>query len=224
MKKKFGPIFITLAIIATILFVVFAVLNPSNDSKPSDNADKPKVVANDAQKAQMKQGNSKGNMASKVVVTEFGDFQCPACANVEEILKQSVWPQYGEKVGFVFKHFPLTQIHKNALSSAYASEAAAVQGKFWEMHDILYAKQTEWSELADPQSKYEGYASQLGLDVAKFKQDMKSKATKDKVENDKKLGEDLKLPGTPSFFVNGVLVELNAITDLTNAIEKALAQ
>jgi protein-disulfide isomerase len=224
MKKKLSPILVTLGIVGAILFVVFAVMNPSNDSKPGDSTEKPKVVATNSQKEQMKQGNSKGNLDSKVVVTEFGDFQCPACANVEEILKQSLFPKYGDKIKFVFKHLPLTEIHKNALSSSYAAEAAAVQGKFWEMHDLLYAKQAEWSEIADPQPKYEAYASQIGLDVAKFKQDMKSKDVKAIVEKDKKLGEDLKIPGTPSFFVNGEFVELNAITDLTNAIEKALAQ
>ncbi len=224
MKKNLSPILATVAIVGVILFVVFAVLNPKNDSSPSDKSDKAKVVANDQQKAQMEQGNSKGNLNSKVVVTEFGDFQCPACQTIEESLNASFFPKYGDKVKFVFKHFPLTQIHKNALSSAYAAEAAALQGKFWEMHDLLYKNQDAWSELSNPQPKYNEYAAQIGLDVTKFKNDVAASAVKSVVNTDKKLGEDLKLPGTPSFFVNGNYIELTSLTDLTNAVDQALAQ
>lgn len=224
MKNKLSPIIATVAILGAILFVVFAVMNPNNDSSPAEKTDSQRVVANDKQKEQLSQGNSKGKLDSPVVITEFGDFQCPACANVEETLQKEFFPKYSDKVKFVFKHLPLVQIHKNALSSAYAAEAAAKQGKFWEMHDLLYQKQKEWSELSDPQGKYETYASQIGLNLETFKKDMKSSAVKNTVEDDKSLAEDLKLPGTPTFFVNGVYVELNAITDLTNAVEKALAQ
>lgn len=223
MKKKLTPILVPLGILAAVVFVVFAIMNPKNDS--ANNPDTTtKVAVSAAQKEQLKVGNSKGDSASKVVVTEFGDFQCPACGNIEKSLEATVLPQLGGKINFVFKHFPLTQVHKNALSSAYASESAAEQGKFWEMHDVLYAKQDEWSELADPQAKYEAYATQIGLDIAKFKSDMKASAVKARVERDKKLAEDLKLPGTPSFFVNGVYIELNTVEDLSNAIQKALAQ
>ncbi len=223
MKKNLTPILVAIGILAAIVFVVFAVMNPSNDSSSETKTDQAKQPSA-AQLAQLKQGHQKGDPNSKVTVTEFGDFQCPACSSVEKELQASVFPQFGSKINFVFKHFPLVDIHKNAMSSAYAAEAAAVQGKFWEMHDKLYAQQAEWSELSDPQPKYEAYARQLGLDVTKFKSDMKSKDVKARVEKDKKLAAELSLPGTPTFFVNGKIVEANSTQDITNAIQSALAQ
>lgn len=223
MKKNLTPILVALGILAAIVFVVFAVMNPGNDSSPEAKTEKTKQP-NAAQLAQLKQGQQKGDPNSKVTVIEFGDFQCPACSSVEKELQTGVFPQYGSKINFVFKHFPLVDIHKNAMSSAYAAEAAGVQGKFWQMHDKLYAQQTEWSEVSDPQPKYEAYARDLGLDVTKFKNDMKSKDVKARVEKDKKLAGELGLPGTPTFFVNGKIVEANSTQDITNAIQSALAQ
>ncbi len=223
MKKNLTPILVALGILAAIVFVVFAVMNPGNDSSPEARTEKTKQP-NAAQLAQLKQGQQKGDPKSKVIVTEFGDFQCPACSSVEKELQTGVFPQYGSKINFVFKHFPLVDIHKNALSSAYASEAAGLQGKFWEMHDKLYAQQAEWSEIDDPQPKYEAYARGLGLDITKFKNDMKSNDVKARVEKDKKLAGELGLPGTPTFFVNGKIVEANSTQDITNAIQSALAQ
>ncbi len=224
MKKNLTPILVAIGILAVIGFVVFAVMNPNNDSNSSsDNSDAPaKPTA--AQQAQLKVGQQKGDANSKVTVTEFGDFQCPACGAFEKELQATILPQYGDKINFVFKHFPLVQIHKNALTAAYATESASEQGKFWQMHDKLYANQDEWSELDNPQPKFEAYATAIGLDLNEFKADMKSSAVKARVERDKKLAADLKLPGTPSFFVNGVLVTTNTTADLTNAISSALAQ
>lgn len=219
MKKNLTPILVSLGVLAVIVFVVFAIMNPKNDSASTNT-----TALTAQQQAQLKQGDSKGDPQSRVVVTEFGDFQCPACGAFEEELQANVLPQYGSKINFVFKNFPLVNIHKNALSAAKAAQAAGAQGKFWEMHDTLYAKQDEWSELDDPQSKYESYAAAIGLDVSKFKSDMKSSAIASKIDKDSKLAEEIKIPGTPSFFVNGVLVTTNTVSDLTNAIDKALAQ
>lgn len=224
MKKNLTPILVSLGILVSILFVVFALMKPSTDSPDApDKADSVNPTA--AQQQQIKTGsNSKGDASSKVVVTEFGDFQCPACGAFEKELQATILPQYGAKINFIFKHFPLTQIHKNALTAAYASEAAANQGKFWEMHDKLYVGQDEWSELSDPQPKYDAYAGAIGLNVGKFKADMKSSSVKARVDTDKKLADKLKLPGTPSFFVNGVFVSTNTTADLTAAITNALGK
>lgn len=222
MKKNLTPILVSVGILAFVIFVALALINPKSDA-PATSSDST-VKLNSSQQAQLKLGWSKGDANSKVVVTEFGDFQCPACGNTEKSLQATLLPQYGSKINFVFKNFPLVNVHKNALSSTYAAGAAGVQGKFWEMHDKLYAGQDEWSELANPQPKYDEYASAIGLDMAKFKSDMGSAEVKSRVASEKKLAEDINLPGTPSFFVNGVYVDLKTIDDLTNAISKALAQ
>lgn len=137
-----------------------------------------------------------------VQMVEFGDYQCPACGaafpNVQQLLKD-----YNGKITFYFRNFPLTQLHPNAMAGAQAAEAAAVQNKFWQYHDLLYQKQTEWGELADPSSKFVAYASQLGLDTAKFQSDMNSNAVKQTVLQDQADGNALNINATPTFFFNG---------------------
>jgi protein-disulfide isomerase len=132
-------------------------------------------------------------------------------------------PKYQDKILFVFKNFPLP-IHKNAKAGAYAVEAAGLQGKFWEMHNIVYENQSEWENESNPNGKFEEYANRVGLNIDQWKKDIESSKIKDLVEKDTKLGEKLNLPGTPSFLVNGVLVQTKSEADLTQAIGQALAQ
>ncbi len=138
-----------------------------------------------------------------VVVTEFSDFQCPACQAVHEPLKQLL-AKYSGKVTFVYRYFPLTNIHKNAMLSAQAAEAAGRQGKFWEMGDLLFSKQTEWEGIADPHATFIQYAASLGLDQAKFAADLDSSNVKDAVTTDLTAATKYNLQGTPTIFVNGV--------------------
>lgn len=152
-----------------------------------------------------------------VVVTEFSDFQCPACRAVHEPLKQ-VLAKYQGKVTFVYRYFPLISIHQNAMNSALAAEAAGRQGKFWEMGDTLFAKQEEWQGLADPKATFVGYAKAMGLDEAKFAADMNSQEVKDVVTTDLTAANGFNLQGTPSIFVNGVLTDF-ANVDATIAKE-----
>jgi len=100
---------------------------------------------------QNSEGLTKPNVkvSSPVVVDEYGDYQCPPCGQLYPELKQ-IEKEYGDQIQIVFHHFPLMKIHKNALLAAHAAEAARNQKKFWEMHDLLYRNQKEWSDLADP--------------------------------------------------------------------------
>jgi len=148
----------------------------------------------------------RGNADAKVVVVEYGDFQCPACGVYYPIMKQ-VQDDMGANVAFVFRNFPLSSIHPNAEIGSRAAEAAAEQGKFWEMHDILYEKQTEWSTGSDVRTILTGYAQTLGLDTGKFKTDLNSKKVKDKVNADRNSGTAAKVNATPTFFVNGVKIK-----------------
>lgn len=151
-----------------------------------------------------------------VVVVEFSDFQCPACASVHEPLKQ-VLSKFEGKVSYVHRHFPLTSIHKNALTAAHASEAAYNQGKFFEYGDVLFTKQSEWEGLSDPSEKYMAYAKELGLDAKKFEFDLKSREVAERVNTDMVYANRHALSGTPTFFVNGVQI------DFTN-LESKLAE
>lgn len=138
-----------------------------------------------------------------VTLVEFSDFQCPACLAVQVPLTQ-ILKKYEGKVEFVYRYFPLVSIHKNAQMSAQAAEAAGLQGKFWEMHDRLFATQSVWEGIADPKETFVGYAKDLGLDSAKFAIDLVSQPVVDAVNADSLAATRYNLQGTPTFFVNGV--------------------
>jgi protein-disulfide isomerase len=150
----------------------------------------------------------RGAKDGKVTLVEFGDFQCPACGAYEPIVRQ-VLADNKDTLKFSFRHFPLMQIHKNALLAAKASEAAGLQGKFWEMHDILYDKQEEWGEALNARDFIITYATTIGLDVKKFTTDLESKTIEDKILAEFKEGTTLDIQGTPTFFLNGKKLESN---------------
>lgn len=154
----------------------------------------------------------------KVTLVEFGDFQCPACAYIHPQVK-SILASYKDSVQFVFRHFPLPQ-HKNAIKGALASESANDQGKFWEMHDMLYENQKDWVDLSDPSNVFIEYAKKIGLDGDKFTKSLQEEQFKDKVSEDLADATTLQLQSTPSFFINGVLLRDNV--SLQSEIEKAL--
>lgn len=163
-----------------------------------------------------------GSADAKAVLVEYGDFQCPACAQYYPIVKQIV-NDYKDKIRFAFRHFPLSQ-HANAKPAAYAAEAAGAQGKFWEMSDLLYTNQAAWSNLPDPTDTFVGYALGLKLDPAKFKNDMNSGEIKGKVDTQYQSGISSGVSFTPSFFLNGALIQPANYAEFKGAIEAALKQ
>lgn len=162
----------------------------------------------------------RGTVGGKVTLVEFGDFQCPACAAYEPIVRQLTADNAGT-LQVVFKHFPLTQIHPNALLAAKASEAAALQGKFWEMHDILYDKQKEWGGVLNARDFIIGYAGALGLDTKKFTDDLSNKSIEEKIVAEYKEGVSLGVQGTPTFFVNGKKLDSPSSAEAFDAVIKA---
>lgn len=143
--------------------------------------------------------------SSSVTIVEYSDFQCPACRAyyplVEQVLASTTVP-----IRFIYRHFPLPQ-HQNAPLAAQASEAAALQGRFWEMHDILFQEHPAWVDLGDPHAAFEGFAERIGLNMDKFRKDIDSDAVKSLVEKSRAEAQSIKLFQTPSFFVNGKLIE-----------------
>ncbi len=219
MKKYLPTILITIAVLVVVGFVIKALSTPDSELNKQDNTSK---TLSEEDQAQLRTGNTLGNKDSKVVVTEFGDYQCPACAAWHPFLKDTVLPAYQDRILFVFKNFPLP-IHKNAQAASQAAEAAVLQGKFWPMHDKLYEKQKEWENESNPNGKFEAYAREIGLDIDKYKSDFSSNVVKDVIKNDVALGEKIGIPGTPTFLVNGVVIKTSAESDLTTAIEQALS-
>ena len=138
----------------------------------------------------------KGNPKAPVTVVVFSDFQCPFCGRVEPTLKQ-VEEAYGPRVRFVWKHQPLP-MHPNAVPAAEAAEAAREQGKFWQMHDLMFANQQQLSPTS-----YEAWARQIGLDAGRFKASIDSHRNKARIDEDSRLGNSVGANGTPTFFVNG---------------------
>jgi protein-disulfide isomerase len=168
---------------------------------------------------------TRGNASSRVTVEEFSDFQCPACGGLEPGLRR-VMKDYDDRVRFVFRNYPL-QMHKYAFLASRAAEAAGAQGKFWEMHDMLYDNQKEWSDSMEPRVQFDSYATRLGLDVQRFKADMERQDLADRVRNDLTRGNTLGVKGTPTVFLNGrELVPGQLVTEdiLRREIEAALAQ
>lgn len=144
-----------------------------------------------------------GNANAAATLIEYGDYQCPACAAFHPQIK-TVMGVVSDTARLVFRHFPLPQ-HDKAIPTAHAAEAAALQGKFWEMHDLLYEKQPEWSSkpLAEITATLKAYANQLQLDVAKFEQDMASEAVAARVKRDMATGRAAGVGGTPTLFLDG---------------------
>lgn len=190
--KIFGGIILGTAII--VLGAVF-FLGRGQTPSPNANSEKPTVFS---QKALIGENSwSTGSESAKVSVVEFGDYQCPTCKNYEPIVSK-LQTEYKEKLFFVYRHFPLIQIHEFALTAASAAEAAGNQGKFWEYHKKLY-------EISPNLSKDNllKIAKDLNLDMAKFEADMDSDASRQKVLDDLSAGTKLKVSGTPTFFING---------------------
>ncbi len=144
-----------------------------------------------------------------VTIVEFSDFQCPACASAAPVLSSLVesYPQ----VQFVYRHFPLISIHRNAIPAGQAAEAAAQQGKFWEMHDALFASQATWSNQSNPTDTFMSLAQDLQLDESAFRAAYESSETREIVMRDLRLAEQLKLGSTPSLYYNGELMNLSQV-------------
>lgn len=141
---------------------------------------------------------------SKVVLIEYGDFQCPGCGSAHPTVKE-LSEKYKGQLTFVFRNFPITNIHPNARVAAAAAEAAGLQGKYWEMHDRIYENQSSWSNLSskDRTNFFVNYATELGLDAEKFTQDIASEAISKKISFDQALGKKAGADATPTFFLNG---------------------
>lgn len=158
---------------------------------------------------------------NKVTIVEFGDYQCPACGAAYPVTKK-IMAEYGDKIMFVFRNYPLPQ-HQFAKAAANVAEAAGAQGKFWEMHDVLYEKQMEWSLASDPTANFTQYAKDLGLDADKVMQVAQGNQYTTDINNDIVDGNTAGVNATPTFYVNGHKMADYDYETLKKAIEEELS-
>jgi protein-disulfide isomerase len=146
--------------------------------------------------------HTKGPANAPANLEEFGDFQCPPCGLFHPILEQ-MEAEFGDKLRVTFREFPLFPTHQHAVAAASSAEAAGLQGKFWEMHKLLYEHQKDWKDEFDVRPTFEGYAKQIGLDVERYKRDAGSDLVAQRIFQDGKRGHSLGVKGTPTVFLNG---------------------
>lgn len=216
--------FITLLVIIAAICGIFVVTKQKNDN-PNTNGGSSSQATN----------HTVGEGKSGVVLIEYGDLQCPACWQFEPTVKQVI-EKYKDRITFQFRNYPLTQLHPNAFAAHRAVEAADKQGKFWEMHDLLFETahtqdasgrvvDTEWTATQKPQTFFEEYAKRLGLDLAKFNQDMASSEVNDSINADLAQGQKLGISGTPAFILDGVKIENpRSLDDFYKTIDEAIAK
>lgn len=201
MTKTGWIIFITAVVLGLGSLIVWTrVTNPPLDVSGVDTA----VATSASDKNGNIADHVTGNKESKVILVEYGDFQCPGCGAASPNT-QALMEEYGDKIAFIFRNFPLTSMHPNAKAAAAAAEAAGLQGKYWEMNHHLFQAQSEWSN-ADAKTRTEifnGYADSLGLDKEKFTADIASTNIAQKIKFDQAIGKNDNVSATPTFFLNG---------------------
>jgi len=209
--------FVLVIVISTVLLLVggFIFTNKMGSSSSSNSIDKKllEVVPDDY---------IKGNKDASVTFVEYLDFECEACAFYYPLLKQLA-EEFKNEVRFVNRYFPLPG-HQNGLPAALAVEAAGRQGKYWEMHNILYENQKSWGEKQFPDPTiFEGYAKQIGLNIDQFKKDVTSAGVSNRVNRDKDSGIKLGVSATPTFYLNGEkLPNPRSVEELKSLIRAAV--
>lgn len=207
---------ISLAVVGAFALIVAALLFATRPGTPETGAAAgapDSLVTADAARL-----NDAPNASATLV--EFADFQCPACGQVQPIMDQLV-QQYGDRVQFVFRNFPLP-MHQNAEAAALAGEAARAQGAFHPMYERLFQTQRDWSESPDAATVFRSYAQDLGLDLNAYDAAVADPATAAKIQADKDAGLAAGVEGTPTIFVNGEKVQLRSVQDITDALDAAV--
>jgi protein-disulfide isomerase len=222
---KLNFIFTAISLVLVAIFIGACSDTPatSNNSKSTANSkvDADKKWAETVSKAP--QGavppNSKGAPNALVTIEEFADFQCPTCGSMHPKV-QEIRAAFGDRIRIIYRQFPL-QMHQYGYDAACAAEAAGLQGKFWDMQNKLFTNQAAWSNATDARKIFTDYATELGLDAAKFSDDMIGLAVKNRVDADLQRGRALGVSSTPTFYINNRPYE-GDLNSLRTAIDAEL--
>ena len=214
MNKKTWSIFVVICVV--ILGGLVAL-------SQKDKVDVSKINLANIQKASTANGHVAdhvfGKADSKVILVEYGDFQCPYCGEAYPNVKK-IAADYSDKIAFVFRNYPLSTMHPNAKAAAGAAEAAGLQGKYWEMHDKLYETQSTWENDSTDQrtTQFTEFAKEIGVkDLKKFKTDMASNNVNKKINFDLALGDKAGVTGTPTFVLDGKKVSDSVSSSLVSS-------
>ncbi|MFO0704270.1 MAG: thioredoxin domain-containing protein [Patescibacteria group bacterium] len=205
MDKKILTISIV-AFVGFILISYFAFNKPTQTYYPDQVVDVEKTASDSAKTSTTDHKKGSG----KNILIEYSDLQCPACKMFHDYIEaekkkdKDFAKLMDQDYTLIYRHFPLVQLHKNAESAAYAAEAAAVQGKYYEFIDRAFTTQNDWAESDKPMDFFVKIAKDLGLDEKKFAEDAKSDAVKKKVQSDTDMATKGEVNATPTFFANGV--------------------
>ncbi len=208
-----------ITIVGTLLLAGAVVLLLARSASPASLVVDPSLISTGAK-------HVKGSDTAPVTVVEFSDFQCPACAAAQPIIK-NVLSKYPDQVKLIYRHFPLTQLHPHAYQAAQASEvvdllSASDSAQFWAYHDVLFAQKSAWSGLKDADAVRDvfiQYAVELGIDKNQFSEKMADDQVQTLINDDMKLGNQVGVSFTPSFFVNGKLYPAG---ELDRAVAEAI--
>ncbi|HET8708900.1 MAG TPA: thioredoxin domain-containing protein [Candidatus Saccharimonadales bacterium] len=200
MTKQF---WIILAVIAAVFVGIVVYSNNKKSDNGSSNTTSTAAVTHHVE----------GKGTTGVKLQEYGDYQCPICGDFYQAVKQVV-AKYNDQITFQFSNLPLTQLHPNTMAASRAAEAAGLQGKYWEMHDLLYTNQNAWAGSSNAQAIFEGYAQQLGLNMTQFKKDYSSQKVNNAINADvaafKKTGDP---EATPTFYLDGKKLDNTSLMD-----------
>lgn len=215
--------------IVIIFIIIFAVTQNSGKGTSSNNN------SSGSQPTHHVEGQGK----SGVTLVEYGDYECPICEAYYQPLKAAVTPLLPQ-IYFQFRNLPLTSIHPNAFAGARAAEAAGIQGKYWQMHDKLYDNQNTWASSSNPQTYFDSYAKQIGLNVTQFDNDYSSDRVNNAINadinaflNTSYANHDTNKEATPTFFLNGKYLSNSELVDqngeptsaaITNVLKAAIAK
>lgn len=184
--------------------------NSANRTAANNNANRSAIPANAPPGASPP--NVAGSQTAAVSLEEFADFQCGSCAAANPIMSE-IKSLYGSRIKFVFRNYPLSiPAHDKAYDAAVAAEAAGLQGKFWDMQNLLFQNQQAWTSAPSYKQMWKGYAEKIGIDVAKWEADMLGMAAKRRVDDDLVRGKAIGVNSTPTLYINGMAVPYTEMT------------
>lgn len=164
-----------------------------------------------------------GSKSPKVTIIEYADYQCPGCSAAAPKAK-ALAEKYKDHVRLIFRNFPIASSHPNARAAAAVAEAAGLQGKFWEMNELLYVNQDAWknANITERDNIFKSYAEQLKLNIDQYKADVASNRVKNKIDFDMALGRKHGVAATPTFYVNGKNTEMDSSGSIESSVKEAL--
>lgn len=221
---------IAISVVSALFLVLFVgvIFVAKNKNKPT-TADGSTAIADNGHVRMMNEAgsdatNSAENAQKSLTLVEYGDFQCPACKAYHPIVKELL-ASFPDRLKLVFKNFPLSSVHPNAMSAAIAAEASSKQDKYFEFTDILYDKQAEWASLPDPTAKFEEYAKSVNMNIDQFRKDLKDPSIPKFIEDHRSEGIKNGVAGTPTFFLDGTRLDTpSSLEDFKKIINDELAK